>query len=151
MKRDYFSPRTLVSVIVSSGCVGDSCFFFLFSFRLWRTKTFQVSFPSPLGSLSHFMSHLILAFKGKPSMCGIGKIITKGTHADTKWHPFLELITSFLVDALIKTILPREDITQVANSCDFTDLRFALISVSAIYFNWGRILRKWRTCSWITH
>lgn len=49
-------------------------------------------------------------------MRGIGKIITKGTHTNMKRHPFLELITCFLVDALIKTILPREEITQVANS-----------------------------------
>lgn len=37
--------------------------FFLVCFQLWRTKTFRVSFASPLGSLSHFMSHLLLALK----------------------------------------------------------------------------------------
>lgn len=75
-------------------------------------------------------------------MCGIGQIITNGTHTNMKRHPFLELITCFLVDALIKTILPCEEITQVASSCYFADLRIALISVPAIYFNRGRILRK---------
>lgn len=105
-------------------------FVFFFSPQLWCSKTFHICFSlTPQFSFS-FNFSFYSCFKGKPSMCGIGKIIIKGIYM--KWHSFLELITWFCFDALIKTILPHEEIIQVANLSLFCLHVYSLLDCSHV-------------------
>lgn len=68
---------------------------------------------------------------------------------------FVAWIICFCVDALVKTILPHEEMTQVANSYHFWRCASSSLECShicaLIYFIWGRILRELNTCSWIAY
>lgn len=133
----------------SLGCViYDFVFFF---FQLWCSNTFHIS--SPL--TPHFPIHFSSYSCCRENRLCVELVKSLSKSCFMKLYLFVAWIICICVNALVKTILPHEEMTQVANSYCFWRCASSSLECShvcaLIYFIWGRILRELNTCSWIAY
>lgn len=132
----------------SLGCVICE---FVFFFPLWCSNTFHICSPLTPHFRIHFSSYSCC--RENRQCVELVKSLSKACYM--KWYLFVLWIICFCVDALVKTILPHEEMTQVAHSYHFWRCASSSLECShvcaLIYFIWGKILRELNTGSWIAY
>lgn len=134
----------------SLGCViCEFDFFFFFSIVV------QQYFPHLLSLTPHFRIHFssYSCCRENRQCVELVKSLSKACYM--KRYLFVSWIICFCVDAMVKTILPHEEMTQAVNSYHFWRCASSSSECShvcaLIYFISGRLLRELNTCSWIEY